>query len=266
MLGVTFKLKNMKKILILLLLLNYNFTYSETFIINNKIIEGNLIYSSDSCSIIESVDDNGNPLFWILAEVATALLPEAGRFICLKTIGEENGGEEICENVANGINFITTVVDTGKRSFKFLSEIVECTAERNLQKSGLTFISKSFDFAVGIKNTLEAYKKLNIINWENIKKDNVVTNYVKSFTGHLKIRNNTISSKTFQISQDGIKWIEITINSGFSRLIKIWDGSVQQNYVLIKSNDFCEKQLIVNKEYNINLNKYTNEIEFKLYR
>lgn len=249
-----------KTFLILTLILTFNYCYSEDFQIGNELVKGNLIYSSESCVIIESKDENGNPLYWILSEVANAVLPSVSREICLKIMGENN--TELCDNVANGIDFITSLVGTGSKTYKLIRETIKLTAEKGLIKSSLHFVTNSLDLANNAKSTLEAYKKLGIINWNNVSKYLGVEN-VKNYFGSVTFENKTNKNFIIELSKDGVNWISFVVKVGGYIKKNIWNGYFNQDYGFIRGNSLCNYQIFTNKTYRLrydNITK-TNYIE-----
>ncbi len=246
----------MRKILAIciFIILGFSNINAKTFIINDSLkVEGEIIYSSSSCSIIK--DNSKNPVYWILSEIANALLPEASRYICLQVVGQDN--HEICDAIANSIDFFTSVVGTGKKTVKIVKELVEYTAEKGTQKSGLYFTTQMLDLAYNIKNTIEAYDKLNLVNWDNVSiADEIIQN--NTYIGNVVIENVTNQSFNIQCSHDGIEWTTITIGAGKYKTISFWTGYYKQNYGFCKGSSLCNYQVYTDKTYKIRYSKSNN--------
>lgn len=224
---------------------------AKTFSVNGTLIEGEVIVASSSCVIIESYDPAGNPLFWVLSEVANIFLPKTINYVCLKILGEDR--QEICNSIANSIDFLTTVAGTGKKTYRLLRDAIECTAEKGMSRSSLCFFTQSLDVAYNIKSTLEAYKKMSIVEWENIQGNyDLNSNY---YPGNVKIENRTSQSFTLSLSKDGVNWYYNTINAGKFEEIQFWKGYEKQSYGFCKGNNICNYQLFTGKSYRIRYDK-----------
>ncbi|MBS1619132.1 MAG: hypothetical protein JST76_11470, partial [Bacteroidetes bacterium] len=97
----------MKKFLfvVFFLLLGSTLFSAKIYINDSTFIEGEIVASSPTCSII-AVKENNVIVYYVLSEIANALLPEAAKQLCLIVVGHEN--QEICEVLYEGIEFVTS--------------------------------------------------------------------------------------------------------------------------------------------------------------
>jgi hypothetical protein len=248
----------MKKLNILFILfLMANICFARRIKISeNLIIEGEIISASNGCIIIETKNEQGNPLFWIISEITNAFLPDVANFVCLKIAGEEN--QEICDEISNGISFITSLVDVGRSVPKVIRNAISLIAERGSVKSGLHFATESLQLAYNVKSTLEAYKKLGIVNWSDVS-GNYTNNETNNYIGSVTIANVTNGFLNFSFSKDGVNWITKTLDPGKSFSINFWDGYLKQSYGFVKGTNICSYQIFTNKTYKIRYNKITKE-------
>ncbi|WP_416438861.1 hypothetical protein [Phnomibacter sp. MR] len=216
---------------------------SETLVINGQVVS-----QSNECVIIQTIDEDGNLLFWVVSEIFNAFLPDMVNYVCLEVAGENN--QEICEGISNGISFITSALDVGKTSYKLFKSLLNLTAERGAVKSGLYFTTESLELAYNVKSTLEAYKKLGIIKWNNISFDEAV-NEANRYVGSVYLYNTTNTIFYINISLDGVTWETKALRPRKSYKINFWDGYLKQNYGFIKGDKICNYQIFTDKTYKI---------------
>ena len=219
-------------------------------------VDGEIVSVSESCLIIRSQTSTGNPLYWIISEVANAVLPDVANYICLKIAGEDN--QDICDAISDGINFITSAVSTVKSATKLIKNAISYTAERGVLKSGLQFATESFDFARNVKSTLEAYKKLSIVNWNDIS-SNYTAAQDNHYVGNVNIKNATNASFVVSLSKDGVYWYEKVIGPGKYIKFSFWDGYSKHNYGFIRGSNICDYQIFTDKVYKIKHNKISKQ-------
>jgi hypothetical protein len=199
----------------------------------------------------------------VLSEIANAFLPDIARSICLSVVGDNN--KEICNYIYTGIDFITSLSTVGNRSYKLINELVHMSAYKGAKKSVLYFAAHTAELAYNIKNVLEAYKKLGIIDWDRIDYEDDNGYSKQLYYGTIIVSNKTNKHFTIQISKDGQNWNLINIAPGNWKEIEFWNNQNNQSYGFIKGNDICNYQLYTNKKYNIRYNNYNKSYEIELY-
>lgn len=197
-----------------------------------------------------SKDENGNPLFWVLGEIANSVLPDIANWVCIKIAGRDN--EQICDGISEGISLITSLASTGKTIRKFIGSAIEMIAERGGVNSSLRFLTSSLETALNIKSTMEAYQKLKSIFWQSIT-DNI--NQFNSHVGFVRIYNRVKRNIVLNFSKDGVLWFEYIFYPGDTKRVDFWEGYLKQGYGFCTGDGFCSYQLFTNKEYQIRYNK-----------
>ncbi len=247
----------MKKTFILIgLIILSAMVFSKPYVISEDLtIEGNQIYSSSSCTIIEAKDCNNNPIFWVLSQIAITMLPDATRLVCLNVAGRDN--YEICNAIANSVDFLSSFIGTGKRTVKIIKELVEYTVEKKARKGTLYFTTSALDLAYNIKNTVEAYDKLNIVNWESISCENEILEQ-NMYVGSVIFENVTNRTIFLKVSNDGTDWYRMSISPGQYKKVNFWNEYIKQNYGFCKGDFTCDYQVYTNKTYKLRYSKSTN--------
>ncbi|MBK7172418.1 MAG: hypothetical protein IPH84_04115 [Bacteroidales bacterium] len=112
------------------------------------------------------------------------------------------------------------------------SKMLLNTAERQIEKSSLKFFTQTIDLAYNIANTIDAFKKLDLIRWNNVERN--YTELENAYEGSITLSNVTNRNLTFQISSDGITWESINFKGGEYKKMNFWLGQKSQNYGFIR--------------------------------
>lgn len=253
---VTIKRNNLRcKILLVLLLVlaGTSNIYSETFVLSDSsTVEGEIIYSSNSSKIIEASSGKQAPVYFVLAEIANSFLPDIARAICLIVVGREN--QEICDVIAEAIDFITSLRGAGSNFYKLSKCAATLSAERNGSKALFKFTATSLELANDIKNTVEAYQKLSLILWTpsyNFHASDGNGQYEK-----LRLENHSNLDATMQVSRDGLNWTNLTVPQKQSRVLGFSFPNSTDNYIFVKGLS-CNYQIYTNQTYKI---QYSNNL------
>jgi hypothetical protein len=215
-----------------------------------------LVEQSESCVILKTIDENGNILFWIISEIANFLLPKAVDYLCLRIVGRDNA--YICDAVVDGITLLTSMISVGKSVTKSVRAL-SYFAERQSVKSALKFSTATFEVAQNIKATLEAYDKLNLINWDQISTNEEFDRHIINYNakiGSVYIGNATQKTVTLNFSADGTT-TDTTVTIVPRQRVEIdfyRYGFLKQEYGFCTSGVLCNYQLFTGKGYLIRKN------------
>lgn len=255
----------MRKFFLFFLLISLlNSARADTFHCGSFTISGKVVAASDYCLIVESTDEQGNPLFWVLAQVLNTFLPDMAQFACIRVLGKDN--QEICNAVYDGLNFITSLRGVGKKALSLIRSLAKGTAERGVLKSALAFTADSWELAQNIKSTIDAYGKLKMVNWEEVTGQTGERPMAEP-SPTMFFNNVTNRPILISVSADGVNWNDTIIPAGRFFEYRFWqaNGYTGQDYGFVKGDQICNYQVFVNRSYklryNVSAKKYFIELQ-----
>lgn len=241
-----------KTIFVIFFTLLINNTYSNNSDSAKQANVGKVIYNNGYCEIVMAQDSNNNPIYWVMAEIGNALLPYGAKWACLQIVGEDN--QEICDRIYDGVEFASALFGTGTKTFKLVKKAIELTVEKATIKSFFKFSTAIIDDAYNVTRTIEAYKKLDYIEWDNIS-DNVPKDNIETQDYNIKIINATDKDFTAQFSNDGKEWKIRTLIKGTYTNVLFCCKDILQNYGLIRGDNICSYQVFSGYAYRLRFNQ-----------
>lgn len=125
-----------------------------------------IIDFSKECTIVKTIEEDGTIIYSVIAAIGTALLPEAAKAICMRTVGDPVA----CQAVYDATSALVAI--NGLAFHKGSTKALAWIANRGRLKSTVTISSTSLHLARSLKTVFLAYRKMcksgNSIQWENV--------------------------------------------------------------------------------------------------